>query len=91
MLLSLISFSRQIDHENDMKSCNGIQWLVLIAIFVVTRALYDGNGPTKVLDPSNFHKEIKDSGRLFLVEFYAPWWVNDDVHVFCTVCEPFFL
>jgi hypothetical protein len=50
--------------------------LLLLAVGVMqTAAMYTARSPVVTLDPSNFQEKVKSSEGVFLVEFYAPWWV----------------
>lgn len=40
--------------------------------------LYSASDDVIELNPSNFNREVLQSDSLWLVEFYAPWWVKND-------------
>lgn len=47
---------------------------VLLAKSVEITALYEPAGPVTLLTPSNFDSKIKNG--VWMVEFYAPWYVR---------------
>lgn len=40
------------------------------------QAMYSSSDDVVELTPSNFNREVIQSDSLWLVEFYAPWWVR---------------
>jgi len=46
---------------------------VLICLFGAVTALYSSSSPVVKLTQANFEKEVKGSGELWFVEFFAPW------------------
>lgn len=46
---------------------------VLSAVLASAQALYSAGGPVVVLEQSNFKSKLKDG--IWMVEFYAPWYV----------------
>lgn len=53
---------------------------VLVCSWAVlsVRGLYTASDDVVELNPSNFNREVVQSDSLWLVEFYAPWWVKKD-------------
>lgn len=39
------------------------------------QAMYTSSDDVIELTPSNFNRDVIQSDSLWLVEFYAPWWV----------------
>ncbi len=50
--------------------------VVALGIASVSSLPYSPSSPVTSLDGSNFKSRIKAAGAA-LVEFYAPWWVQD--------------
>lgn len=46
------------------------------SLVLSVQAFYSASDDVIVLTPSNFNKEVIQSDSLWLVEFYAPWWVH---------------
>lgn len=46
------------------------------SLLLSVRAFYSPADDVVELTPSNFNKEVIQSDALWLVEFYAPWWVS---------------
>lgn len=49
--------------------------LVSCAFFLAVSGLYSSSDDVIELTPSNFNREVIQSNSLWLVEFYAPWYV----------------
>ncbi len=47
----------------------------LIVLIGVSHAFYGPGDDVVELEPSNFDQQVMQSDELWLVEFYAPWWV----------------
>lgn len=45
------------------------------SLVLSVQALYSSSDDVVELTPSNFNREVIQSDSLWLVEFYAPWWV----------------
>lgn len=49
--------------------------LISCTFFLAADGLYSSGDDVIELTPSNFNREVIQSDSLWLVEFYAPWWV----------------
>lgn len=47
---------------------------VLSAVLASAQAVYTQGGPVTVLEQKNFQSKLKTG--IWMVEFYAPWYVN---------------
>lgn len=61
-------------------------WLLTLSLGVLVyslvlsvQALYSSSDDVIELTTSNFNREVIQSDSLWLVEFYAPWWVHTDL------------
>jgi hypothetical protein len=50
--------------------------VLTLSYLVQTTALYSARSAVVSLDPTNFKSTVKSSG-VYLVEFYAPWYVTN--------------
>lgn len=46
------------------------------SLLLSVHGFYSASDDVVQLTPSNFNKEVIQSDSLWLVEFYAPWWVS---------------
>ena len=52
----------------------GTLWLLLATVMGVARAFYGPSDDVVELTPSNFDSMVVNSGDVWIVEFYAPWY-----------------
>lgn len=45
------------------------------SLVLSVHGMYSASDDVVELTPSNFNKEVIQSDSLWLIEFYAPWWV----------------
>ena len=46
------------------------------SLVLMVQGFYSASDDVVELNPSNFNREVLQSDSLWLIEFYAPWWVG---------------